>query len=206
MDKASPDAAAGSKAEGDVSSVAGSEADSESPLASRRQGEQTHQSRDTTGQDSSPMAAHDSSQVGLTLPQCSSTSLSGGGTYQRSLQTKENTSASVLEPVATQAVSDTRKTGKTCSEGEFRLDSSPVDEHGVRTDREDAVGTRQRNIATMSMGFSLAATTERLSLIRDHGGTLMEKEGGESDGKRFRAKINPASNNQAEEELRKQIR
>ena len=205
MDKASPDVD-GSKAKGDVS-IGSSETDSESPLACRRRGDQ---GRDTTGQDNSP-TGHDSPQGGLSSPQCpssSSTTLSGG-TSQRllqscSLQTEKTASVSVLEPVAAQAVSETRKTGKICSEDEGRLSSSPTNKHGVRTDQETA-DTQQRNVPTMSMAFSLGATAERLSLMDDHGGALMEKEGG-SDGRRFRAKINPASNNQAEEELRKHIR
>ena len=206
VDKASPDVA-GSKAEQDVS-ISSSETDSESPLACRRRGDQ---GRDTTGQDNSS-TGHDSSQVGLSSPQCpssSSTTLSGG-TYQRSLessslQTEKTVSVSELEPVASQTVSETYKTGKTCSEDEGRLSSSPTNKHGVRTDQE-AAATQQRNVSAMSMAFSLGATAERLSLLYDSGGVLMEKKEGESDGRRFRAKINPASNNQAEEELRKHIK
>ena len=202
VDKASPDVA-GSKAEGDVG-ISSSERDSESPLARRRGDQSGH----TTGQDNSP-AAHDSPQVGLSSPQypsSSSTTLSGA-TYQQSysLQTEEITSASVLEPVAAQTVPETCKTVKTCSEDEGRLSSSPTNKHRVRTDQE-AAATQQRNVPTMSMAFSLGATAERLSLLYDSGGALMEEKEGESDGRRFRAKINPASNSQAEEELRKHIR
>ena len=191
MDRATPDID-GSKAEGDIS-ITSSEIDSESPLA-RRRDDQSGDS--TTGQDNSPMATRDLAKAGLSSLQCSSSSSSP--------QTEKITSASVLEP---QAAHKTRKTGKTCSEDEDRLDSSSTNKHGMRTDREEAAATQQRNVPTMSMAFSLGATTERLSVLNDNRGDLMEEKEGESDGRRmFRAKINPASNNQAEEELRKHIR
>ena len=185
MDRATPDID-GSKAEGDIS-ITSSEIDSESPLA-RRRDDQSGDS--TTGQDNSPMATRDLAKAGLSSLQCSSSSSSP--------QTGKITSASVLEPQAAH---------KTRSEDEDRLGSSSTNKHGMRTDREEAAATQQRNVPTMSMAFSLGAITERLSVVNDNGGDLMEEKEGESDGRRmFRAKINPASNNQAEEELRKHIR
>ena len=202
MDQVSPDVS-GSKleADGDIS-ITINEPDSESPLARRRDG----QSTSTTGQDHSPAARG----LPLSSPQCLTSSLTiAESTYQESpqtcsLMTEKIASVSVLEPIAVQKVGETHKTEKACSENEGRLGNSPVRESGVRTDREiDA--TVQRNVSTMSMAFSLGATMERLSLLHGHGGALMEKEG-EGEGRRFRAKINPASNSQAEEELRKHIR
>ena len=200
MDKVSPDITE-SNAEGDIS-IAISEADSESPLAKRRDGE-TDQSMSTTGQDDLP-AAND---LSLSSPQCSSTIITKGN-YQESLQicSQKTTSVSVLEPIAAQKVGETHKTGKACSENKGRLGSSSVRESGVRTDQLEIGAAQQRNAPTMLTAFSLGAITERLSLLNSHGGALIEGEDGESERRRFRAKINPASNNQAEEELRKHIR
>ena len=216
INKASPDVG-GSKAEekGDVSETSTGETESESPLARRRRDDQ---SEDTTGQDASPMAAHDSSQIiGSPSPQCQSDSsaiLSEGGTTSQgslqwaSLQTEEITSANVLEPEAVQIVEETHKIDSTCSKDEGRLGSSSSKKHRVTIDHKEVTGTQQRNLATMSMAFSLGATTERLSWLQDHhgGALVVEEKEGESDGRRFRAKINPANNSQAEEELRKHIR
>lgn len=214
ISKASP-GIDGSKVEegGGVGVASTDETESESPLARRRRDDQ---SEHTTGQDDSPMAAHDSPQIGSPLPQYQSDSsavLSEGSTTSQgslqcgSLQTEEITSANVLEPVAVQIVEETHKIDRTCSEDEGRLSSSSSKKHGVIIDRKEVAGTQQRNVATMSMAFSLGATTERLSWLQGHHGeALVEEKEGESDGRRFRAKINPANNSQAEEELRKHIR
>ena len=202
MARSSPDLVG---SEGDATTAV-SETESESPLAKSRGGE-ANQSTDTTGQDNSPVA-HNLPQIDLPFPQYhSSSSTTAESTYQRSQQTcsfptKKTISVSVQEPTATKTE---RETPKTCSESEGRLSDSPVDKYVVRTDR-DVGATVQRNVSAMSMAFSLEATKERLSLQCGHDGGLMEKEG-ETDGRRlFRAKINPASNSQAEEELRKHIR
>lgn len=206
----------GSKVEegGGVGVASADETESESPLARRRR--RDDQSEDTTGQDASPMAAHDSPQIGSPSPQYQSDSsaiLSEGGTTSQgslqcgSLQTEEITSANVLEPVAVQIVEETHKIYRTCSKDEGRLSSSSSKKHGAIIDRKEEAATQQRNVATMSMAFNLGATTERLSWLQGHhGGALVEEEEGESDERRFRAKINPANNSQAEEELRKHIR
>ena len=216
INKTSPDVS-GSKAEEKGGVTSTGETESESPLARRRRGDD--QSEDTTGQDASSMAAHDSPQIiGSPSPQYqldSSAILSEGVTTSQgslqsgSLQREEITSANVLEPIAVQIVEETHKIDRTCSKDEGRLSSSSSKKHGVIIDRKEVAGTQQRNVATMLMAFSLGATTKRLSWLQDHhGGALVvekEKEG-ESDGRRFRAKINPANNSQAEEELRKHIR
>jgi hypothetical protein len=124
------------------------------------------------------------------------------------LQTERITSANVLEPVAVKTVEETDKIDRTCSEDKGSFGTSSTSRHRVGIHHEEEVAApQQRNVATMSKTFSLGATTERLSWLQDHhGGALVEEKEGGSDGRSFRAKINPANNSQAEEELRKHIR
>ena len=80
--------------------------------------------------------------------------------------------------------------------------ATPLTLDRIRTDHEEVDG-EERAVASMAVGFDLELVRERLTLMRNGREDMKEKDG---DGKIFRAKINPSSNNQAEEELRKQIR
>lgn len=78
----------------------------------------------------------------------------------------------------------------------------------AKTDQDVCGDTECKDQPSMAVNFDLGTVSERLALLERGGGALTEKETdkGDGGGRSFRAKINPSSNSQAEEELRKQIR
>ena len=190
-----------------VTTACDEQTDGESPLALTR-GSETKPNADTTGQDNSP-DAYNSPQVNLLSPRYHSSSLTtddiGQGTSKHhSFHTEKTYDVSVLEPSTGGTERETQKSGKPVVENVAK--TPPVDRGGTRTDQD--VYVEPKEVLSMTVAFDLGVTSERLALLHSGGKVLIEKkeDGDSGDGKRFRAKINLASNSQAEEELRKQIR
>lgn len=198
------------ESESDISTLCG-ETESESPLIARRSGEVVG-SVDSVGQDNSPERLN-SPQVNLSSPRCHSSSTSGntsseaighGATKHSSVLTKEEVCVSELEARAAGRERDSCVAEEQAQIFLENVVKPPAPVVHAKTDEEGS-GERERDIRRMVVNFDLNLARERLALLNSDGKVLREKEGGE-EGKWFRARIDPSSNSQAEEELRKQIR
>ena len=170
-------------------------ADLENPLAATRSLE-TDQRVDTAGQQSDQCLP----QPDLPSPQYQSSALTTEGKSRdtlnlRSVQTKDSVGDSELEPSSTETEREAHGNGISCP------DCSP----SVGRAETDRGGVEKKDLLSMAVDFDLMLTSERLAVLSSSGERLLMEEEG-TDGRRFRAKINPSSNSQAEEELRKQIR
>ena len=158
---------------------------------------------------------HNSSNVGLSSPQyhlCSPASedIRQGSLNNYSFKTKETVSERELEPSAVREENGHHRTQYpvvTCSDDEAELPLVVITDTDQDVIQADA---SQKKLPSMAADFDLALVSERIAVLQGEAKALVDKEeeeGGAGEQRRwFRAKINPASNNQAEEELRKQIR
>lgn len=178
---------------------------------SRREHEATQSVKTYT-----PADCHSSSKVGLSPPLLynlsspASEDISLGPLIPCSFKPKETVHESVLEASVSTEENGQHRTQcpeLTCSDDV--ADLPPV----VKTETDldiVQVDAKQKELSNMAVDFDLALVTERMAVLRGDGEALVDKEeeegGPGGKGRRFRAKIDPASNNQAEEELRKQIR
>ena len=184
--------------------------DNESPLVSRRELE-AKQSLNT----STPTDCHSSSKVGWSPPLYNLSSLASedislGSLITCSLKPKETASESALESSAAIEENEQQRTQcrseRSCSDDVAELPPVKTDLDIVRVD------AKQKQLPNMAVDFDFTLVSERMAVLQRDGEALVGKETEEEEGslggegRRFRAKIDPASNNQAEEELRKQIR
>ena len=172
--------------------------DSESPLASTR-GHQADQKGEANqrGNATSQDVDHTSPQVDLYSPQCWPNPPTAGNKSRDivNLDSFQAKGRLVTSSVWSREEQDKSKPAtSSCSKD---VTSVARTDHGGQSERKD--------LPSMGVDFDLRATSDRLNWMnRDKEEKGREEE--EDDEKRFRAKINPASNSQAEEELRKQIR
>ena len=169
--------------------------DSECPLA------QLFKSEDTTIRDKAQPPTRNLPQI---PPQVSSKDISQSARAQSTVGAESSCSVSVLEllhqDITEKPINSTSKVVPT-----DKKVTSATGSQRVTYDANRAVDCRELSKRTVE--FDLKMVIERQTLLNSNGvGRETEEDGSAGDKRRFRAKINPASNSQAEEELRKQIR